>query len=99
MRDWIKGNLCDAGSELRTIDQRDRNVMLFNDWLEQSGYEPFADWVKDEAGWKAECRMDEDMQPRAPTAESLIEYAFKMASGDCERCPKGGRAEYRNGEW
>jgi hypothetical protein len=35
VRAWIKSNLCDAGSELRTVDQKDRNVMLFNDWLEQ----------------------------------------------------------------
>ena len=45
VHEWIKSKLCDAGSELRTIDQKDRNVMLFNDWLEQSGYEPFAQWV------------------------------------------------------
>ena len=58
VRDWIKTNLSDAGSELRTIDQRDRNVMLFNDWLGQNGYEQFADWVKGEDGWSAVCRMD-----------------------------------------
>ena len=99
VRAWIKGNLSDAGAELRTIDQKDRNVMLYNDWLQQSGYEPFADWEKGEAGWKAVNRMDEEGEPMVPTAESLIEYAFKLASGDREKCPKGGRPEYRNGEW
>lgn len=100
VREWIRSNLSDAGSELRTIDQKDRNVMLFNDWLEQSGYEPFADWVKDEAGWKPVVRcVGELLEPAVPTAESLIEYAFKLATGDRQKCPKGGRAEYRNGEW
>jgi hypothetical protein len=99
VREWIKSNLSDAGSELRTIDQRDRNVMLFNDWLGQNGYEQFADWVKDSDGWSAVCRMDDELQPQVPTAESMIEYAFQMANGDKESCPKGGRAEYRNGEW
>ena len=99
VREWIKANLSDAGSELRTIDQRDRNVMLFNDWLGQNGYEQFADWVKDAGGWKAVCRMDEELQPQVPTAEIMIEYAFQMANGDKESCPMGGRAEYRNGEW
>ena len=73
--------------------------MLFNDWLQQNGYEPFADWVEDEHGWKPVCRADEERQPKVPTAESLIEYAFQLATGDREKCPKGGRAEYRNGEW
>ena len=99
VREWIKANLSDAGSELRTIDQRDRNVMLFNDWLGQNGYEQFADWVKDADGWKAVCRMDEELQPQVPTAEIMIEYAFQMANGDKESCPKEGRAEHRNGEW
>ena len=100
VREWIRSNLSDAGSELRTIDQKDRNVMLFNDWLEQSGYEPFADWVKDEAGWKPVVRcVGELLEPAVPTAESLIEYAFKLATGDRQKCPKGGRPEYRNGEW
>ena len=99
VRAWIKGNLSDAGSELRTIDQKDRNVMLFNDWLGQSGYEQVGDWVKDADGWKAVCRVDEELLPCVPSAESLIEYAFKMANGDREKCPKGGRPDYRNCEW
>ena len=99
VREWIKSKLSDAGSELRTIDQKDRNVMLFNDWLEQSGYEPFAQWVKDTDGWKPAMFFDEELQPRVPTAESLIEYAFKLSTGDRAKCPKGGRQEYRNGEW
>ena len=99
VREWIKSNLSDAGSELRSIDQKDRNVMLFNDWLEQSGYEPFADWVKDGAGWKPVMRFEGELEPVVPTAESLIEYAFKLATGDRQKCPKGGRPEYRNGEW
>jgi hypothetical protein len=99
VREWIQGNLSDAGAELRSVDQKDRNVMLFNDWLEQNGYRPFADWVKDEAGWKPVVRVDKELQPMVPTAESLIEYAFKIANGDREKCPKGGRPEYRNGEW
>ena len=99
VRAWIKSNLCDAGSELRTVDQKDRNVMLFNDWLEQSGYEPFADWVQDADGWRVACRFDDEQKPQVPTAESLIEYAFKMANGDGKKYPKGGRPEYRNGDW
>ena len=81
VREWIKLNFSDAGSELRTIDQRDRNVMLFNDWLGQNGYEQFADWVKDSDGWSAVCRMDEELEPKAPTAESLIEYAVAALEG------------------
>jgi hypothetical protein len=42
--------------------------------------------------------FDEELQPRVPTAESLIEYAFKLSTGDRAKCPKGGRQEYRNGE-
>ena len=72
MREWIKSNLSEAGAELRSVDQKDRNVMLFNDWLEQNGYRPFADWVKDEAGWKPVVRFDDELQPMVPTAESLI---------------------------
>ena len=45
------------------------------------------------------CRVDEELLPCVPSAESLIEYAFKMANGDREKCPKGGRPDYRNGEW
>ena len=48
VREWIKSNLSEAGAELGSVDQKDRNVMMFNDWLEQNGYRPFADWVKDE---------------------------------------------------
>jgi len=99
VREWIKANLSDAGCELCTIDQRDWNVMLFNDWLGQNGYEQFADWVKGADGWSAVCRMDDELQPKVPTAESLIECAFQMANGDKASCPKGGRAQYRNGEW
>ena len=97
--EWMKGDLSHAGSELRSIDQKDRNVMMFNDWLEHNGYEPFADWVENELGWKPVCRVDEELQPKVPTAEALVEYAFQLATGDREKCPKGGRAEYRNGEW
>ena len=99
VREWVKNKLSPAGSELRSIDQKDRTVMLYNDWLEQNGFEPFADWVKDELGWKPVCRVDEELQPKVPTAESMISYAFQLATGDREKCPKGGRAEYRNGEW
>eukprot|EP00966_Prymnesium_polylepis_P248554 5746919-Prymnesium_polylepis.1 len=99
VRKWQKETMSEAGSELRSLDQNDRNVMLYNDWLEQNGYEPFADWVKHELGWKPVCRVDEELQPKVPTAESLIEYAFQLATGDREKCMKGGRAEYRNGEW
>jgi hypothetical protein len=76
VREWMNGHLSEAGVELRSLDQKDRNVMLFNDWLQQNGYEPFADWVKDELGWKPVCQHDEELRPRVPTAESLIEYAF-----------------------
>lgn len=48
---------------LRTVDQKDRNVMLFNDWLGQNGHKQFADWVKDKDGWIAVCRMDDNQQP------------------------------------
>ena len=60
----MKSKLSDAGTELRSVDQKDRNVMLFNDWLEQNGYEPFADWVKDEDGWKPVVRHDSELQPK-----------------------------------
>ena len=33
---WIKEKLAPSGVELRTLDQKERNVMLFNDWLEQA---------------------------------------------------------------
>ena len=77
VRAWIKGNLSDAGSELRTVDQKDRNVMLFNDWLEHSGYEPFADWVDDSHGKKAVCRVNSEQDPVVPSAESLIQCAAR----------------------
>eukprot|EP00966_Prymnesium_polylepis_P128824 2979510-Prymnesium_polylepis.1 len=72
VREWIKGNLSNVGSELRTVDQKDRNVMLFNDWLQQCGYEGFADWVDDSHGKKAVCRIDGEQQPVVPSPESLI---------------------------
>ena len=105
VREWIKSNMSEAGSELRSVDQKDRNLMLFNDWLEQNGYRPFADWVKEEAGWKPIVRVrcalirSCSREPTVPTAESLIEYAFQIANGNREKCPIGGRPEYRNGEW
>ena len=37
VRLWMKEHLSEAGSELRSIDRKDRNMMLFNDWLEQNG--------------------------------------------------------------
>ena len=64
VREWMKSKLSDAGTELRSVDQKDRNVMLFNDLLEQNGYEPFADWVKDEDGWKPVVRHDSELQPK-----------------------------------
>ena len=63
----MKSNLCEAGSELRSVDQKDRNVaVLFNDWLEQNGYQPFADWVNEARRGVdgSVCRHDEEQQPK-----------------------------------
>ena len=38
----------DAGAEVRSIDQRDRKVGLFGDWLERSGHGRYLEWVQDE---------------------------------------------------
>ena len=45
-------------------------MMIFNDWLDESGYRPFADWVKDEAGWKPVMRFDEDVEGQCDACDA-----------------------------
>ena len=39
--------IADAGAEVRSLDQRDRKVGLFGDWLETSGHGKYVEWVQD----------------------------------------------------
>ena len=48
--DYVDGNFDDAGAEVRSLDQRDRKVGLFGDWLEASGYGKYIEWVQDGKG-------------------------------------------------
>ena len=36
--EYIDGNFDDAGAEVRSLDQRDRKVGLFGDWMEAAGH-------------------------------------------------------------
>ena len=38
-----------------------------------------------------------DGEMQVPKPVMLMEYILKLAIGDGEACPKGGRPEYRNG--
>ena len=46
--EYIDGNFDDAGAEVRTLDQRDRKVGLFGDWMEAVGHAKYIEWVQDE---------------------------------------------------
>ena len=36
--EYVDGNFDDAGAEVISLDQRDRKVGMFGDWLEASGH-------------------------------------------------------------
>ena len=46
--EYVDREFDDAGAEVRSLDQRDRKVGLFGDWLETSGHGKYVQWVKDE---------------------------------------------------
>ena len=85
---------------VRSLDQRDRKVGLFGDWLEASGHGKFIGWVQDEETqlWKLAAVCGEDDTPRVPRPVAIMEFSLKAARGD-ESVPKGGRPQYRDGPW
>ena len=98
--EYVDGNFDDAGAEVRTLDQRDRKVGLFGDWMEAVGHGKYIQWVKDEVTslWKLEAVRDVGGAPLVPRTVAVMEFALRAARGD-KRVPKGGRPEYRDGKW
>ena len=47
--EYADANFDDGGAEVRSLDQRDRKVGLFGDWLEASGHGKYLEWKADEA--------------------------------------------------
>ena len=48
MLEFADGNFNDAGIEVRSMDQRDRQVGLFGDFLDRVGHGKFVEWRADE---------------------------------------------------
>ena len=98
--EYIDGNFDDAGAEVRSLDQRDRKVGLFGDWMEAAGHGQYIEWVEDTETklWKLQPVRDATGTPLVPRAVVLMDFALKAARGD-KSVPKGGRPEYRNGPW
>ena len=98
--EYIDGNFDDAGAEVRSLDQRERKVGLFGDWLVASGHGKFVEWVADTETslFKLKALRTEGGEPHVPRAVAIMEFALKAARGDVS-VPKGGRPEYRNGPW
>ena len=42
---YVDRDFDDAGAEVRSLDQRDRKVGLFGDWLETAGHDKYLEWV------------------------------------------------------
>jgi len=63
--EYIDGNFDDAGAEVRSLDQRDRKVGLFGDWMETVGHGKYVQWVKDESTslWELEPVRDASGAP------------------------------------
>ena len=98
--EFIDGNFDDAGAEVRSLDQRDRKVGLFGDWMETVGHGKYIQWVKDKGTslWQLEPVRDAAGAPLVPRPVAVMEFALRAARGD-NSVPKGGRPEYRDGEW
>ena len=102
--EYVDGTFDDAGAEVRSLDQRDRKVGLFGDWLEASGHGKLIEWVRDEETslYKLKAvRVKEGEEKGVPLVArpvAIMEFALKAARGDAS-VPKGGRPEYRDGPW
>ena len=48
MLEYNENNFNDAGIEVRSLDQRERKVGLFGDFLERVGHGKFLEWRADE---------------------------------------------------
>jgi len=98
MLEYVDRDFDDAGAEVRSLDQRERKVGLFGDWLEVGGHGKCVEWVQDEetALYTLEVVREENGMPRVPRAAAIMEWALKAAQGD-KAIPKGGRPEYRDG--
>ena len=86
----------------KTIDGRMLHVGLFGHWLERNNYGKMLEWhvQKRKAKRPARCMVacERDGSPRIPSEAAMMEYVLAMATGDVESRPKGGWAEYHNGE-
>ena len=98
--EYIDGNFDDAGAEVRSLDQRDRKVGLFGDWMEAVGHGRYIECVQDKGTslWQLQPVRDATGTPLVPRAVAVAEFALRAARGD-KSVPKGGRPEYRDGEW
>ena len=96
MLNWVDENLNEGGAEERTLDQKDRNVGLFGDFLEARQHGSFFEWVSEPTGYVLKSVMAGG-EPLVAKPVMIMEYILKLAIGDGEACPKGGRPEYRNG--
>ena len=100
MKEFAVRDFGSSHVQSRTIDERMREVGLFNFWLEQNNYGKYCEWqVKDGARGKERClvAVDRDGTPRVPPPAAMQEYVLAMATADSESRPKGGWAEYLNG--
>ena len=88
---WVDGNLNEGGAEERTLDARDRKVGLFGDFLEARQHGKFVEWVAEPTGYSLRPCRAASGEVVTPKVVMLMEYILKMAIGDGEACPKGGR--------
>jgi len=110
MLEFADDNFNDAGNEVRSMDQRDRQVGLFGDFCERTGHGKFVEWRADkESGGlyklvlvtqvvEGESGELSGLAPSVPTWGMVMEYVVKSATGH-PSAPKGGTPEYRNGPW
>ena len=48
VNEYVDRDFDDAGTEVRSLDQRERKVGLFGDWLEVGGHGKCVEWVQDQ---------------------------------------------------
>jgi hypothetical protein len=95
---YIDTTFTSAGIEARTLDQRDRKIGRFGDWMEETGHGKFVEWVQ-AAGtslYTLEVVRDAAGNPRVPSVIAIKEFLVGLANCD-KLLPKGGRPAYRSG--
>ena len=95
---FTRGNLDDAGAEMRTLDTRELAAGAFGHFCDKRGHGSYIKWVPKPTGWAVEpVRVSDEIV--VPTPVMIMDWILRMVNGDKEVCPKGYNAEYRNGPW